>query len=117
MDSVLNKKPTMPELRRLELPDGGAIDIAERISVSYKKFGSLLLNDDYGNHISIIAHDNMHKAVDVSVDILRKWLKGSGRLPVTWYTLIETLKAVGEHELVRQITEAMTVMTNFHESL
>ena len=108
--SKLNKKPTMPELRHLQLPNDEAIDIAERIGTSYQKFGSLLLDDSYGTQLPIITHDNRDKVVAVNVEILMKWLKGSGRRPVTWTTLLETLRAIGEHELVKDISDALRMM-------
>ena len=106
-----DEKPTMPELRHLRLPNGKAIDIAERIGTSYQKFGSLLLDDNYGHQLPIITHDNRNRVVDVNVELLVKWLKGSGRTPVTWTTLLETLRDIGEPELVEEISDALRMMS------
>lgn len=104
----------MPELRYLKLPgpDGGAIDIAERIGTSYHKFGSLLLDDSEGNLVQIIYQDNMKEIVATNVAILKKWLAGSGKRPVTWRTLVEVMEATKEKELARQIKEALMSRSN-----
>ena len=100
----------MPELRHLKLPgpDGGAIDIAEQIGTSYEEFGLLLLNDTEGNRVRNIYHDKMKEIVPTNMEILKKWLDGSGRRPVTWRILIEVMEESDKTELADQIKEALT---------
>ena len=109
---VFSKMPTMPELRHLEMPDGEAIDIAQRIGTSFEKFGSLLLNDDGGSKVQNIYHDKMKEVVPTNVEILRRWLAGSGKQPVTWGTLIKVLKDTGEHLVLVQQIERLLLHNN-----
>lgn len=112
--NMLSRKPTMPKLLNLVLLDGKAIDITDRIGTSYAKFGSLLLNDDEGNIVETIYHNNNHQAVPTNMEILNKWLQGRGKHPVTWETLINVVKVV-RHELARQIVEALNVLSKKHD--
>ena len=100
----------MPELRYLKLadPDSGAIDIADRIGTSYPKFGSILLNDVHGTVVQNIFQDKLKEIIPTNMEILRKWLTGSGIRPVTWQTLIKVMEASENTELARQIIEALT---------
>ena len=114
MDAVFNKRPNMVELRQLKLPKiihddekSSNFDIAERIGLSYKKVGGELLEDSSGNRVEIIWTDNFHQVVDTNVDILKEWLKGSGKRPVTWRTLIQVLEKYGEVELAQDIRKAL----------
>ena len=38
-----------------------------------------------------MAHKRLNDAERINVDILKKWLSGRGRQPVTWTTLVEVL--------------------------
>ena len=112
MDAVFNERPSMVELRHLKLhkvshDDEKSFDIAERIGLSYKKVGGELLEDSGGNRVEIIWTNNFHKVVDTNVDILKEWLKGSGKRPVTWRTLIQVLEKYGEVELAQDIRKAL----------
>ena len=120
-DSVFSKRPDMVKLRHLELPkssDGDKkslnFDVAEEIANSYKKIGGVLLQDSNGNKVGIIFKDNLHMVVDTSVDILKKWLDGSGERPVTWRTLIRVLEECEKVELAQDIRNALLYMYNRH---
>jgi hypothetical protein len=102
----------MMKLRYLELPkssygDERSLDIAERIADSYEKVGIELLQDSNGVKVTNIYKDNHHKIVDTSNNILRVWLEGNGKTPVTWRTLIQVLKKHGKVELAKDITTAL----------
>ena len=68
------------------------IDIAEQIAPDYLMFGTLLLNDTNGNKVHSITVANHDSPLDISVEILKQWLFGKGRQPVTWQTLIKCLR-------------------------
>ena len=68
-------------------------DILTEIQNEHKRFGTLLLKDDSGNIIKGIEKASTNgNPVDITVEILRQWLQGTGRLPVTWQTLVECLR-------------------------
>lgn len=116
-DAVFNKRPSMMELRQLKLPkvshdNEKSFDIAERVGLSYKKVGGELLEDSSGNKVEIIWTDNYQKVVDTNVAILKEWLKGSGKRPVNWRTLIQVLENHGQVELAQDITKALLYSRN-----
>ena len=67
-------------------------DIAEEIGTDYERFGTFLLEDNNGNKIKIIERNKRGDVVDINVEILRQWLQGKGRRPVTWQTLINCVR-------------------------
>ena len=67
-------------------------DIAEEIGTDYELFAILLLEDNNGNKIKIIEKNKRGDVVDINVEILRQWLRGKGRRPVTWQTLIQCIR-------------------------
>ena len=68
------------------------IDIAEEIGADYELFGTLLLEDNNGNKIKIIEKSERDDVLRIVAEILQQWLKGKGRLPVTWHTLIQCMR-------------------------
>jgi hypothetical protein len=81
---------------------GGKVNLADKIGVSYFKFGVLLLEDD-GDQIVAIEKEQMKKASDINLEILRLWLKGKGKQPVTWATLVTVLQDIGLDKLAKDI--------------
>ena len=85
--------PTLPDLIRLGVVDG--------ICHDYRIFGIRLLNDARGQLLRTIEVDSRgHK--EIVLEIFRQWLEGKG-LPVTWRTLVETLKRINEFHLAHKI--------------
>ena len=72
--------------------NSGFKDIAAEIQNNHELFGTLLLEDTNGNVVQGIVKASNGNPVDITVEILRWWLQGSGRLPVTWQTLIKCLR-------------------------
>lgn len=70
----------------------GPIDIAREIGVSYKAFGTFLLNDSTGNKVNTIEYDKKQNSVDTCIGILEEWLQGRGCTPITWATLVKSLR-------------------------
>ena len=68
------------------------IDIAEEIGPDYQHFGTLLLEDNNGNKIKIIEKSEHGDVVGIVAEILRQWLQGKGRRPVTWQTLTQCIR-------------------------
>ena len=72
-------------------------DIVLEIQIDYEKFGIQLLNDSNGNIVAGIERMKRGDPGDITVEILRQWLQGKGRKPVTWQTLVECLEDTKLH--------------------
>ena len=70
-------------------------DIVAEIQNDYEHFGIRLLEDSNGVKIKGIEKSKLHDPVDITVEILRHWLQGKGRTPVTWRTFVECLRESG----------------------
>lgn len=111
-DTVFNGMPEMTQLRHLELPittndvtvDFRSLDVAKRIGKSYYRVGIELLEDS--NAVEVIWNDNSYKIVDTVVEILEEWLKGNGKRPVTWRTLLQILEKA-DRPLAIDISKAL----------
>ena len=61
------------------------------MSKEYQKLGHILLNDDDGTIVDQITKDCHYKSEDIVIEILKRWIRGKGKDPVTWGSLIEVL--------------------------
>ena len=86
--------PTLPELQRFPVKDTFK-DIVAEIQNDYEQFGTILLEDSNGVKIKGIAMSKLGDPVAITVEILREWLKGKGRTPVTWRTFVKCLRESG----------------------
>ncbi len=55
-------------------------------------FGIFLLNDDIGSVVEALVLQHREDSMAINMAILRKWMEGVGRQPVTWQTLVEALR-------------------------
>lgn len=85
----------------------GYKDIVGEIANDYEKFGIQLLKDEHGTTIKSIGIAQLHNPVDITVEILRRWLLGSGRSPVTWQTLVECLREAKLNTAANYIVDAI----------
>ena len=83
--------------------------IAE-IQNDYEYFGTVLLEDKNGNIVKGIERSKRGDPVDVTVEIVRQWLLGKGRKPVTWQTFVECLKEANLHVAAEDIERALSSM-------
>ena len=82
--------------------------IIQRIGTSSESFGIQLLNDEEGETVSAIQQEHRGVAADINRAIIGKWLRGEGREPVTWQTLVDVLGIVKLRVLGRDISEALS---------
>ena len=82
---------------------GNKVDIAEMVGVHYCSFGIQLLQDRTGDVVSAMEKELGKNALDINHKILRLWLQGKGRQPVTWDTLIAVLQDIGLNCLAKDI--------------
>ena len=82
------------------------MNLTEKIGVSYYEFGVQLLDDDDGDKIAAIEKELGKSALDINRQVFRLWLKGKGRQPVTWATLVAVLQDIGLARLAQDIAAA-----------
>ena len=88
-------RPTLPELLRLKVPQG--------VGANYTTFGVLLLNDELGSRVQALKMDCLGVPENITQRVLQEWLEGRGLEPVTWETLIQTLRDSGLSSLAEHI--------------
>ena len=59
----------------------------------------------------VIANKYREDGKAITIEILREWLAGRGKQPVTWQTFIEVLKDAGFSELAKDIEFQCIVTT------
>ena len=77
-------------------------NIFERISTNWEAVGTALLKDNTGDKMEIIDNDEK-KTENKNRRVLRRWLKGEGRQPTTWSTLIDVLNEMNLKVLAEDI--------------
>ena len=86
--------PSLPELLHLK--------VHQEVGANYSIFGIFLLNDQTGSRINAIDDECRGKLDRIILRILQEWLEGKG-LPVTWESLVQTLRDTGLSVLADQI--------------
>ena len=90
----INSIPEYDILIQLKIPD--------EISTNFHDFGTHLLRDTTGSRVENIEYDQK-AVVKINQKILQEWLKGGGRTPVSWTTLIQVVRQLGLHLLAEKI--------------
>lgn len=98
---MLDEAPTMMELVAFPTSEG-VINIPAEINTKYREFGDLLLADD-GGFQGEDSTSESQDPVEINTMTLRKWLRGSGRGPVSWATLADVLECIDMARLAFQI--------------
>jgi hypothetical protein len=78
-------KPSLPKLLRLNIP--------EDVGDSFRKFGTVLLNDESGALMDAIENDCNGRAHRITLKVLQEWMLGKGER-TTWTK--ETIAAAEE---------------------
>ena len=100
IDCYTDTQPTLPELVKLKIP--------QMIGQDYETFGTVLLNDERGKMIDAIVEANSARAKEINMAILKKWLRGEGKQPVTWGTLVQVLKDSDLKSVAKEIEAAIS---------
>ena len=85
------------------------MNIAEEVSISYAEFAAQLLKDDNGARIRNIERSKRENPEEINIEILREWLKGGERRPVTWSALARVLEDINKGELAAQIKQVKSL--------
>ena len=83
--------------------NGRRVSIADEISVNYTEFGAQLLDDPTGTKVRNIEAAKLRDPKEINIEILREWLNGGGRVPVTWQALVKVLQDIDKGELAAEI--------------
>lgn len=94
----MTNPPTLPEIFRLK--------VGQSIGAKYHKLGVFLLNDDNGARLDSFEHQYCRDPEQICRKIFSEWLQGNGRRPVTWETLIITLRESELSTLADEIEDA-----------
>jgi len=79
------------------------INVVEQIGTHYSSLGPFLLNDNTGAITKAIESQYKLDAFSINHEILSRWLQGKGKTPVSWRTLIDTLKTIKLSTLAENI--------------
>jgi len=80
--------------------------VASKVAAHWEKLATLLEFDDNGHKIEMIRRDLWGVGVlACCMQALQMWLRGEGRQPVTWETLIECLIDIEHRQVAKNITD------------
>lgn len=100
----INDAPTLPQLDKFPIDsDGEELRIIREIGKEYIRLGTHLLDDATGARTEAIEHEYQKDAIMITYKIFQLWLQGSGKVPISWATLIQVLKTIERTELARKI--------------
>ena len=74
----------------------------------FEELGLVLLEDKDGSLVDQIISDHRGKASNIVGDILRTWVRGRGRQPVTWRTLVVVLYEISLPQLASCIEHSLS---------
>ena len=74
--------------------EGRNINIITKCSSNYYKLGIFLLDDENGDMVKSLEMDYPCNVEGRVTAIIRKWISGTGKKPISWNTLITVLKDV-----------------------
>lgn len=99
---TLDDQPTLTECIRFQGRER-KINIPQEISIKYRDFGVLLLDDRTGARLEALEHEHRCNAEHINSKILQEWIAGKGKHPVSWKTLTEVLRDVELNTLAEDI--------------
>ena len=107
MPRSLESKPTLREIISFKTSTGEMVNVLEEIGANYEDFGMLLLNDETGAVTGNITSFG-RSIFDFKLKIVKRWLQGQGKEPVTWSTLIDVMKELKCDVLAQTIKDNLT---------
>jgi hypothetical protein len=83
------------------------VNIIEKIGATYHNFGTLLLEDTDGSIMGALEGEKRGNAEDINNAVLTRWIRGEGRKPTSWATLVTVLEQCQLHALADMIRSVM----------
>ena len=105
--SSLGTTPNLQELLKFTCTDRKVISIPIEIGSMYSQFGFFLLDDSTRSRVMSMESKHHYNTEQINTEILREWLIGSGKKPVTWATLVEALHNIGLATLANKVTASI----------
>ena len=98
--------PKLPELIHFHSRNR-TINVPQQISTKCHDFGVLLLEDDSGSKVDAITHEHRDNPYKINCTVIKQWLRGEGRKPVNWNTLVAVLRDSENYTLAVEIEEVL----------
>ena len=67
----------------------------------------MLLNDETGARISAIETQHLKNAQEINLEVFKSWIKGEGRKPISWNTLVTVLREIKLNALADKINSTL----------
>ena len=103
----VSSPPTLPLLLQFPKRSGGFLNIIEEVTVEHHNLGICLLNDNNGAITSNIEAQYRPDQTRITKAIFQKWLRGTGKSPRSWATLITILREM-EHRIWEDISDRVS---------
>ena len=98
-----DKEPTLLQLTLLKSPSGKKLEIIRNIAPDWRQFGIHFDFDTAGHTLGLIASKHRDDPINCCTEMMGMWLKGRGRQPATWATLIDLLKNAEMNSLAQEL--------------
>ena len=85
--------PTVHEVTHYPL-HGRKVNLFQEIGTKYHSFGDLLLEDETGSRVDGIEHKLGRNVEDINRKVFQEWIRGKGKKPVSWDTLVGVLQDI-----------------------
>ena len=94
----------------IDLPckGGGSVKTVRQCSSKYFDIGVFLLNDDNADIVKQLETEHQRNADSIMKEVFIKWIKGTGKKPTNWNTLIEVLRRAELVTLADELQDAMS---------
>ena len=99
--------PTLKLLSLLTTPRGEEINIIKTMAPVWKNLGVLLDFDNNGTELDIIDKKHPSDPIECCRAMFQHWLKGNGKKPCTWQTLVQLIKYADQERLADDIESLM----------
>ena len=104
---AVQQAPRLAQLKLMKTSTGEKVEIIKALAPKWYDFGDYLDFDPTGEKLDQIKAEGQEPTVCCR-NMFQHWLKGNGRKPATWETLIELLEDFEQPMLVQRIKYALT---------
>ena len=94
---------------KLSTPEGESINIIQESATSYRRIGTILLNDRYGTRVDIIESDMREKGEKIITEVYKEWMKEDPGY--SWTTLTECYRACNLNRLASVIEQCFGILS------
>ena len=96
----------MYQLQRLEGKGGKVVRVIERVAGNWEKLAYAL--EFSSDVVKTIRRDCHYECEQACQEVLHRWISGAARQPVSWWTLVESLRRENDFgKLADDLEEAL----------